>query len=119
MCIRDRLIAYIVDWTVVIGVVAVTIVLVAQVLSRYVLNASLVWSEELARYLTVWLTFLGVGLGVRSGTHFGVTIILERIPQPVRGYLIALRDATMVFFFGFMIVQGSVSASFSGGEFSA
>jgi C4-dicarboxylate transporter, DctM subunit len=115
----DEIIASFVDWTVIIGVVVLTVVLVAQVLSRYVVNVSLVWSEELARYLTVWLTFLGVGLGVRSGTHFGVTIFLERVPQPVRDYLGAVRDASMLFFFGFMIVQGCVSASFSAGEFSA
>ena len=46
-----------------IGVVA------AQVFFRYVLNHSLFWSEELARYILVWLTFLGASVAYRRGVH--------------------------------------------------
>ena len=38
-----------------------------QVFFRYVLNASLSWSEELTRLLFVWLTFLGFGLAAQRG----------------------------------------------------
>ncbi len=61
------------------GIVALTLVMAAQVFCRYVVNYSLVWSEELARYLTIWLAFLGVSLGVRADSHFGITVVLDRV----------------------------------------
>lgn len=46
-----------------VGVVA------GQVFFRYALNHSLFWSEELARYILVWLTFLGATVAYRRGAH--------------------------------------------------
>jgi hypothetical protein len=43
-----------------------TVVVAVQVFFRYVLNQSLFWSEELARYLLVWLSFLGASVAYRD-----------------------------------------------------
>ena len=45
-----------------------------QVFFRYVLNQSLFWSEELARYLLIWLTFLGASCAYYRHAHPGVDI---------------------------------------------
>ena len=45
------------------------VVVAAQVFFRYALNHSLFWSEELARYILVWLTFLGATVAYRRGAH--------------------------------------------------
>jgi len=52
-----------------------------QVFCRYVLNASLSWSEELTRLLFVWLTFLGFGLAVRRGALPTIFVLGDRVPQ--------------------------------------
>ena len=44
----------------------------AQIFFRYVVNYSLFWSEELMRYLFVWLVMLGIGVGVRHNAHVAV-----------------------------------------------
>jgi len=44
-----------------------------QVFMRYVVHASLSWSEELARYLFIWATYIGVSYGVRQRAHIRVT----------------------------------------------
>lgn len=49
--------------------------IVLQVFMRYVLNNSLSWSEEMARYLFIWLTYLGISYGVRKDKHIRVTAI--------------------------------------------
>jgi TRAP-type C4-dicarboxylate transport system permease small subunit len=49
-----------------------------QVFCRYVLNASLSWSEELTRLLFVWLTFLGFGLGVERDALPTIFVLGER-----------------------------------------
>jgi TRAP-type C4-dicarboxylate transport system permease small subunit len=42
------------------------LVLALQIFMRYVMNMPLIWSEELARYIFVWATFIGAGYGVRK-----------------------------------------------------
>jgi TRAP-type C4-dicarboxylate transport system, small permease component len=44
----------------------------AQIFFRYVVDYSLFWSEELMRYLFVWLVMLGIGIGIRQKAHVAV-----------------------------------------------
>ncbi len=44
-----------------------------QVFMRYVMQSSLSWSEELARYLFIWATYVGLSYGVRQRAHIRVT----------------------------------------------
>ena len=52
--------------------VAMSVILVAQVFMRYVVNDPLVWAEELARYLLIWCTMIGTSLAVRESRHIVV-----------------------------------------------
>ena len=55
---------------IVVPLVAVmTAVIILQVFFRYVLKGSLPWSEELSRYLMIWVTFVGASIGVKRGAH--------------------------------------------------
>ena len=56
------------------------IVIFYQVIMRYVFNNSSVWSEELGKFLFVWITWLGISLGARKGEHLTVTILLDKLP---------------------------------------
>ncbi|AOY57385.1 MULTISPECIES: TRAP transporter small permease [Desulfococcus] len=89
-----------------------TSVVAAQVFSRYVLNQSLFWSEELARYLLVWLTFLGASSAYRRGMHPGVDVLYVRMSPGLRkAALIVVHGASMALF-GVMIVFGCRFAYF-------
>jgi TRAP-type C4-dicarboxylate transport system permease small subunit len=55
-------------------------VVLGAVVFRYGLNASLVWGEALARYLAVWLVFLGLGCAHRRSEHVALQSVLGRIP---------------------------------------
>ncbi|MCW5636659.1 MAG: TRAP transporter small permease [Rubrivivax sp.] len=59
-----------------IGSVAVLLVPVSlQIFSRYTaLIPSYIWTEELARFLFVWMIMIGAMLGIREGTHFEVDV---------------------------------------------
>ncbi len=48
-----------------------------QIFNRFVLNASLSWSEEFQRFAHIWLIFLAIPIGYRRGAHIGVDL-LER-----------------------------------------
>jgi len=51
-----------------------------QIIFRVFFDA-LVWSEEVARYLLVWTTFLGATLAYQRGRHIAVTFLVEALPK--------------------------------------
>ncbi len=53
----------------------------AQILFRYLLNDPLVWSEELTRYLFIWLSFTGWMIASRRSDHIRVTMLRDRFPE--------------------------------------
>lgn len=61
-----------------------TIVVFIQVICRYILHASLPWSEELSRYCMIYTVFIGVGAGLKAGTHTGVDALVMILPGRVK-----------------------------------
>lgn len=66
-------------------IMLVTIVLVGtlQIIFRFLLNSSLVWSEELMRYLFVWLSFITASIAVREHKHISVDFVTTFMPARV------------------------------------
>lgn len=67
------------EWTLVFVILTLAMLTSIQVFCRYVLNFSFTWMEELARYLGVFVTFLGAALGVKYGAHFSMDLVYERV----------------------------------------
>ncbi|HEY6822822.1 MAG TPA: TRAP transporter small permease [Steroidobacteraceae bacterium] len=61
-------------------VLAITAVTFAQVFTRYVTETPLIWTEEVARYLFVWITLVGAAAAVRSNGHFGLDLLRRHFP---------------------------------------
>src|SRR5690606_28631425 len=53
----------------------------AGVFARYFLNEALTWSEEVARYSMVWLSFVGGGLVFRHGGHIAIDVLVRKLPE--------------------------------------
>jgi TRAP-type C4-dicarboxylate transport system permease small subunit len=77
----DHWIARIETVAVVLLVMALTAVTFAQVITRYLLDDPLIWSEEAARYLFVWVSMIGAALAIRQGGHFGLDLLIRRMPK--------------------------------------
>jgi TRAP-type C4-dicarboxylate transport system permease small subunit len=77
--------------------IAMTVIVGYQVFRRYVMNASLIWSEEAARYLMVWITFLGSSVALSRDGHIKVTIAIDRLPKR-SFHLVALGSYAVVSF---------------------
>ena len=67
-------------WVLVALMATMAMLVFANVVSRYVLNYSLIWVEELTRYLMVWVGFLGAGLVLRLGAHIAVDAFQDLLP---------------------------------------
>ena len=85
---------------------SMALIVAAQVFFRYGLNESLFWSEELARYLMVWLTFLGASVAYRRKVHPSIDVVYTRLPQALRQYFTMVVYAISLFLFAVMIVYG-------------
>lgn len=85
---------------------ATILVVAAQVLFRYVVNESLAWTEEVSRYLFVWMTFLGAALALRDATHIRIDLFVDRLPKPVARTLGALNQALILAFLLLVVVLG-------------
>jgi TRAP-type C4-dicarboxylate transport system permease small subunit len=77
-----------------------------QVFSRYVLNHSLSWSEELARYMFIWLVFTSAAIVLRKDRHIQVTAFVDKLPVRVRQAIIFLGDCLMLAFAGLVLFEG-------------
>ncbi len=65
-------------------VIAMAILAFANVVTRYLTNYSLAFTEELEVAALVWLTMLGAAIGVRRAAHLGFTIVRDRLPRRAR-----------------------------------
>jgi TRAP-type C4-dicarboxylate transport system permease small subunit len=93
-----------------IGILVATTVCVTfvQVVCRYGLDASLSWSEELARYLFVWIIFLGSASAARRGQHMAVDLLAGILPRGLRKWsalLVLLITAGFFLTFGLLALQ--------------
>jgi len=83
-----------------------TLVVGLQVFSRYVLNHSLFWSEELARYMFIWLVFLAGAMVLRQDRHIQVTVFVDMLPAAARSGILILGDVLMLGFALTVCVEG-------------
>ena len=55
------------------------VVIFVQVIMRYVFHSSLTWSEELGKFLFVWISWLGISIGEKRGEHIKITMLTDKL----------------------------------------
>lgn len=95
------------------------IVLLAQIFFRYVLNAPLSWSEEMAMLQFVWAVLLLASFGVREGFHIRLSFLVDRLPRQWRDLLERLVEVAITLFGAFMIYAGMRLVDLTWGNTSA
>ena len=91
---------------VIVFVAAMSLIVGAQVFWRYVLNNSIIWAEEAARYLLVWITMLGASVALRRGHHVAVTMVRQALPRPLARASNLLAQAVLLLLLGVVVWQG-------------
>ncbi|MEL0195459.1 MAG: TRAP transporter small permease [Rhodobiaceae bacterium] len=86
-------------------VLAVAAIVSAGVFFRYVLNDSLSWSEELAKYAMLWLVFLGAPIALRLGVHPNIEIVISRFPSRVTRFILAVMHLAVCVFCSFLAMK--------------
>lgn len=83
------------------------IILTIQVLSRYVFNAPLDYTEEASRFGLIWLVFIGSAYAAYLNEHFVVQLLVDRIRFPGKGAYLVLVDIVVILFFVGLIYYGA------------
>ncbi len=92
-------------WIIAVALAIMTVVVFAQVVFRE-LSASLPWSEELARYLMIYLTYLGVSVGVKRKSHIVIEFLVDKFPLKVRSAIEIVTNAACIFCCGIIVYYG-------------
>jgi TRAP-type C4-dicarboxylate transport system permease small subunit len=72
-----------------------------QFFTRYALNDSASWTEEIARYLLICTVFVGASVSVRKNSHIHVDVFYRFMPGPLARALSTFVDAARVLFFAY------------------
>ncbi len=90
---------------------AMALLVGVQILGRFVFSYSIFWSDELARFLLIWISFLGMSVGVRRGAHPGIDSLVRALPARSARGLLVLALVLSLLFFGVMVVYGGILVS--------
>ncbi len=94
-------------WTLIAILAAMAAMVFVNVALRFTTDRSLLWVEEVSRYLMIWLTFLGGGPVLRYGGHLGIDTLQEALPR----HAAAIRAAIFAILLGFFAFMGTVRAA--------
>jgi len=76
----------------------------ANVFGRFVLNRSLPATDELARFLFIWVIFLGAALAHLHNEHIAVTLFVERLPKPLQRAVVVLQELIILVVVLFLLI---------------
>jgi TRAP-type C4-dicarboxylate transport system permease small subunit len=91
------------DWIAFAIFWALAFIVFLQFFTRYVLNDSLAWTEEIARYGLMWVVFIGGAMVTRRNSHIAVELLANVMkPGPLRASLLAFVDIVKLAFLGLL-----------------
>ena len=80
------------------AMLAVMVVLVfGNVVLRYGFNSGITVSEEISRWLFIWVTFLGAIVALRRGEHLGTELVVQRLPLRAKKVVFCVAHVVMLY----------------------
>lgn len=96
--------------SVVVLMLALTATITFEVFFRYFLKMPLIGTEELARYIMIWLTFVGSSIALRQKAHIGMVFLLRFLPEQIKKIMIYIIQSLILIFLAYLIWWGWLHA---------
>ncbi|MGI8525483.1 MAG: TRAP transporter small permease [Pseudolabrys sp.] len=110
------LVVAVVRWVCIVLVSALFLIVVVAVIARYGFGQAVSWTEEVPRYLLIWVSFLAAAVGVLKRDHVGFDVLFNALPKPLRRAL-GVTLSVMIFGFGWIVFRyGIVFVQDFGGD---
>jgi C4-dicarboxylate transporter DctQ subunit len=90
----------------------ITIIVPVEVFLRYCFGMTLYITEQLTRYLLVWVVFLASSLALRENSHISIEIIANRLHGKGRLIVNLVAQIVLVTFLAFLVTEGIIALSF-------
>jgi len=103
---KQNLFDAIIDNIIFITIAGFVLVSFMQVIFRYILNNSLIWAEELCRYLFVWMVFFGSAVAFKDRKHISLDLVDRVLPGWIKRYFTLILDILVIAFTIFLSVVG-------------
>ena len=87
------------------GSVVIVSIVTAEVILRKGFGTSLIITEELARYLLVWVVFLAGAIGIRDKSHIRINALVKRLSPRVQMILALCAHALSLFFLALLLME--------------
>lgn len=101
----------VIEWWSVLLLILMVVLVCFGVLFRYALKASLIWYDEFASYLLVWLTFYGAVVASYRGRHIAFDVVVSKLRPETRkimdfiGELFCLGFQIVLFYYGWLLMD--------------
>lgn len=83
-----------------------SILVFGNVVLRYVFHSGITWSEEMSRFLFIWMVFLGAIGALKDNDHLGVDVLLKKLPSGVKRVIFILSNAIVLYVL-WLVLDGS------------
>lgn len=103
----DSLIRFIEEIVVGIGVLATVTIIFIDICMRHFTSQSLVWAEELVRYIVIWVTFLGGNLAIEKNVHVKMDIIHIKAPKKIAKAVVSITYIICIVGCAFLLYVGA------------
>ena len=113
VAVLERLFVRVNQWLVMGLMGSMAVLVFVNVITRYLMNYSIIWVEELTQYEMIWVAYLGAGLAFREGRHVAVETFQDVLPTMPRRILRWLIWFAMVVFLGTLTVLGFMIVAFT------
>ena len=94
------------NWVMILLIVLLVIVTFLQVFSRYALRNPFFWTEELARFLFIYVCMLGIAMGIAVKGHYGFDVLFRSLPRRVKVPMGLILYFIMGFFILVLTIKG-------------
>lgn len=92
------------EFLVVILMVAMVVMVFGNVFLRYAFNSGITISDEMSRYCFIWLTYIGAMVAMREGGHLGVDTLVKHLPRAGKKFCLFLSESLMLFCNGLFLL---------------
>jgi len=87
---------------------ALVLVVTWQVITRFIMDQPSSYTEELARFLLIWIGLLGASYALRTKAHLGIDLITHRISDVARKVVIITVHILIILFTVFVMIIGGL-----------
>jgi len=95
-----------------------SILVFGNVVLRYVFNSGITWSEEMSRFLFIWMSFLGAVGALKDNDHLGVDTLVRKLPTGAKRIVFIISNMIVLYVL-YLLLDGSWKMTLSGLESKA